>query len=71
MKNLERVQGDERDAILISIGYGKNSEGKMLYRFGPINQDGGERRLNVAVTRASPASGSSRRSRRPTWIRPG
>ena len=52
VKNLERVQGDERDAILVSIGYGKNPEGKMLYRFGPINQDGGERRLNVAVTRA-------------------
>ena len=52
VKNLERVQGDERDAILISIGYGKNPEGKMLYRFGPLNQKGGERRLNVAVTRA-------------------
>jgi very-short-patch-repair endonuclease len=52
VKNLERVQGDERDAILISIGYGKNAEGKMLYRFGPLNQRGGERRLNVAVTRA-------------------
>ena len=52
VKNLERVQGDERDAILISVGYGKNSDGKMLYRFGPLNQRGGERRLNVAVTRA-------------------
>lgn len=52
VKNLERVQGDERDAILISIGYGKNSEGRMLYRFGPLNNAGGERRLNVAVTRA-------------------
>jgi very-short-patch-repair endonuclease len=52
VKNLERVQGDERDAILISIGYGKSSDGRMLYRFGPINQEGGERRLNVAVTRA-------------------
>jgi very-short-patch-repair endonuclease len=37
VKNLERVQGDERDAILISIGYGKNPEGRMLYRFGPLN----------------------------------
>ncbi len=46
------MQGDERDAILISIGYGKSSDGRMLYRFGPINQEGGERRLNVAVTRA-------------------
>jgi len=52
VKNLERVQGDERDAILISIGYGKNAEGRMLYRFGPLNQAGGERRLNVAITRA-------------------
>ena len=52
VKNLERVQGDERDAILISIGYGKSSDGRMLYRFGPLNQEGGERRLNVAVTRA-------------------
>jgi very-short-patch-repair endonuclease len=52
VKNLERVQGDERDAILISVGYGKNPEGRMLYRFGPLNQKGGERRLNVAITRA-------------------
>jgi very-short-patch-repair endonuclease len=52
VKNLERVQGDERDAILISVGYGKNPEGRMLYRFGPLNNKGGERRLNVAITRA-------------------
>ncbi len=52
VKNLERVQGDERDAILISIGYGKSADGRMLYRFGPLNNAGGERRLNVAVTRA-------------------
>ncbi len=52
IKNLERVQGDERDAIILSIGYGKNAEGRLLYRFGPLNQEGGERRLNVAVTRA-------------------
>jgi very-short-patch-repair endonuclease len=52
VKNLERVQGDERDAIILSIGYGKNAEGRMLYRFGPINNQGGERRLNVAITRA-------------------
>jgi very-short-patch-repair endonuclease len=52
VKNLERVQGDERDAIILSIGYGKNAEGRLLYRFGPLNQQGGERRLNVAVTRA-------------------
>jgi very-short-patch-repair endonuclease len=52
VKNLERVQGDERDAIILSVGYGKSPEGKMLYRFGPINVEGGQRRLNVAVTRA-------------------
>lgn len=52
IKNLERVQGDERDAIILTIGYGKTADGRMLYRFGPVNQQGGERRLNVAVTRA-------------------
>jgi very-short-patch-repair endonuclease len=52
IKNLERVQGDERDAIILSVGYGKNADGRLFYRFGPLNTDGGERRLNVAVTRA-------------------
>ena len=52
IKNLERVQGDERDAIILSVGYGKNADGRLFYRFGPLNMDGGERRLNVAVTRA-------------------
>jgi very-short-patch-repair endonuclease len=52
VKNLERVQGDERDGIILSIGYGKTPDGRMLYRFGPLNAEGGERRLNVAVTRA-------------------
>ena len=52
VKNLERVQGDERDSIILSVGYGKSTDGRMLYRFGPINNQGGERRLNVAVTRA-------------------
>jgi very-short-patch-repair endonuclease len=52
VKNLERVQGDERDAVILTVGYGKNPEGRMLYRFGPINTQGGERRLNVAITRA-------------------
>jgi very-short-patch-repair endonuclease len=51
-KNLERVQGDERDAIILSIGYGKNLKGDIVYRFGPLNNAGGERRLNVAVSRA-------------------
>lgn len=52
VKNLERVQGDERDAIILSIGYGKNAAGQLPYRFGPLLLPGGERRLNVAVTRA-------------------
>ena len=52
VKNLERVQGDERDAIILSIGYGKDARGVLPYRFGPLLTDGGERRLNVAVTRA-------------------
>jgi very-short-patch-repair endonuclease len=52
VKNLERVQGDERDAIILTIGYGKNADGRMMYRFGPVNNEGGERRLNVAITRA-------------------
>lgn len=52
IKNLERVQGDERDAIILTIGYGPDRSGQMVYRFGPINQRGGERRLNVAITRA-------------------
>ena len=52
IKNLERVQGDERDAIILSVGYGKAADGRLLYHFGPINLEGGERRLNVAVTRA-------------------
>ena len=52
VKNLERVQGDERDAIILSIGYGKSPDGRLPYRFGPLLQEGGHRRLNVAVTRA-------------------
>ncbi|HEV8652715.1 MAG TPA: AAA domain-containing protein [Actinomycetes bacterium] len=52
VKNLERVQGDERDAVILSVGYGKNERGVLLHRFGPLLQQGGERRLNVAVTRA-------------------
>jgi very-short-patch-repair endonuclease len=52
IKNLERVQGDERDAIILTIGYSKSDDGRMMYRFGPLNSVGGERRLNVAVTRA-------------------
>jgi len=52
VKNLERVQGDERDAIILAIGYGKNPDGTLPHNFGPLNNEGGERRLNVAVSRA-------------------
>lgn len=52
VKNLERVQGDERDAIILTVGYGKDRSGRLLYRFGPLLMQGGERRLNVAITRA-------------------
>lgn len=52
IKNLETVQGDERDTIIFSIAYAKNPDGKLLHRFGPLSNKGGERRLNVAVTRA-------------------
>jgi very-short-patch-repair endonuclease len=52
IKNLENVQGDERDVIILSVGYGKDETGKMTLNFGPINREGGARRLNVAVTRA-------------------
>lgn len=52
IKNLENVQGDERDVILFSVGYGPDSEGKVSMNFGPLNRAGGERRLNVAVSRA-------------------
>ena len=52
VKNLENVQGDERDRIIISVGYGYDELGKFAMRFGPLNRQGGERRLNVAVTRA-------------------
>ena len=52
IKNLENVQGDERDVILFSVGYGPDAEGKVSMNFGPLNRQGGERRLNVAVSRA-------------------
>ncbi|MDA0588220.1 MAG: DUF3320 domain-containing protein [Planctomycetota bacterium] len=52
VKNLENIQGDERDVILISIGYAKNDEGKLRMNFGPLSNEGGERRLNVLITRA-------------------
>lgn len=52
VKNLENVQGDERDVIIFSVGYGRDQKGQMTLNFGPLNKAGGERRLNVAVTRA-------------------
>jgi very-short-patch-repair endonuclease len=52
VKNLESVQGDQRDVIYISVGYGRDANGKVTMNFGPLNQDGGERRLNVLTTRA-------------------
>ena len=52
IKSIEQVQGDERDAIILTVGYTKDLSGKLQYHFGPINEQGGERRLNVATTRA-------------------
>nr|WP_312578616.1 DUF4011 domain-containing protein [Sedimentibacter sp.] len=52
VKNLENVQGDERDTIIFSIGYGKDANGNMYMNFGPLSRNGGYRRLNVAITRA-------------------
>jgi very-short-patch-repair endonuclease len=52
VKNLENVQGDERDVIMISVGYARNSQGYMAMRFGPLGAEGGERRLNVLISRA-------------------
>jgi very-short-patch-repair endonuclease len=56
VKNLENVQGDERDYIFLGVGFAKNPQtGQLSHNFGPLNQQGGERRLNVAVTRAREA----------------
>lgn len=52
IKNLENVQGDERDTIIFSIGYAKDNKGIMYMNFGPLSREGGYRRLNVAITRA-------------------
>ncbi|HMP82887.1 MAG TPA: WGR domain-containing protein [Verrucomicrobiota bacterium] len=52
VKNLENVQGDERDIIIMSVCYGHDANGRMLMNFGPINQRGGEKRLNVIFSRA-------------------
>ena len=55
VKNLENVQGDERDVIMISIGYGRTKAGNVPTNFGPINKERGERRLNVLISRAKMA----------------
>jgi hypothetical protein len=52
VKNIENIQGDEFDIVIFSIGYAPNKNGKLLMNFGTLNQQGGENRLNVAVTRA-------------------
>lgn len=52
VKNIENVQGDERDIIIFSTGYAKNSKGKLVHHFGSLSQAGGENRLNVAISRA-------------------
>jgi len=52
IKSLENVQGDERDTIVISVGYGRAADGALSMNFGPLNRDGGWRRLNVLITRA-------------------
>ena len=52
VKNLENVQGDERDIIIFSVGYAKNDYDKVVAQFGPLSNEGGENRLNVAITRA-------------------
>jgi very-short-patch-repair endonuclease len=52
VKNLENVQGDERDVVIISVTYGRDPTGNFYQRFGPINTEGGERRMNVLFTRA-------------------
>ena len=52
VKNLENIQGDERDVILLSVGYGRDESGYIAMSFGPLTSEGGERRLNVLVTRA-------------------
>ncbi|MEJ8554246.1 AAA domain-containing protein [Tepidibacter sp. Z1-5] len=52
VKNIENVQGDESDIVIFSVGYGKNTQGKLSVNFGTLNRLGGENRLNVAITRA-------------------
>jgi len=56
VKNIENVQGDERDIIIFSVGYAPNEQGKISVNFGSLSQDGGENRLNVAISRAKKKS---------------
>lgn len=74
VKSLENVQGDERDVIIFSIGYGPDEHGKFTMNFGPLNREGGWRRLNVAITRARrrvEIVSSFARPRSPESVRPG
>ena len=75
VKNLERVQGDERDAIILTVGYGKDRGGNLPFRFGPLLSVGGQRRLNVAITRARQrmtlVSSFNHLDMDPTKIKPG
>lgn len=52
VKNLENIQGDERDVIYVSVGYGRDEDGRLSMHFGPLSNEGGHRRLNVLMTRA-------------------
>lgn len=52
IKNIERVQGDERDKIILSVGYARGNDGQLRYSWGPVLQEGGHRRVNVAISRA-------------------
>jgi superfamily I DNA and/or RNA helicase len=52
VKNIENIQGDEKEVIILSVGYAPDAQGKMAMQFGSLNQAGGENRLNVAITRA-------------------
>ncbi len=52
VKNLESIQGDERDVVFVSVGYGRDADGYMTMYFGPLSHQGGERRLNVLISRA-------------------
>lgn len=52
IKNIERVQGDEREKIILTVGYGRGNDGRLRYSWGPVLQEGGHRRVNVAISRA-------------------